>query len=174
MPTTITKDQVLAILTLDFIGLKKTQIASALGIQRSTVYNHLNDYSVQTDFLPSNLAVDATNRKTYQKLAQLINAGMSITSIYHLYQAHPPYFTSISEAKKAISLISKHHNKTPVSPEKAKHCLHCKQIFTPDCRHRHDQCFCSAVQCRIASKKHSQKKWVQTKGLNYWKTNSCQ
>ncbi len=39
-------------------------------------------------------------------------------------------------------------------------CQHCKRKFIPDCRNRHHQRFCTKPPCRLASKKHSQAKWL--------------
>ena len=40
-------------------------------------------------------------------------------------------------------------------------CLHCHTFFTPDPRSKGRQTFCSLPDCRQASKKASQKKWLQ-------------
>jgi len=40
-----------------------------------------------------------------------------------------------------------------------RHCLECKELFTPDYRNRTRQCFCSAPLCRRASKRASQARW---------------
>jgi len=40
-------------------------------------------------------------------------------------------------------------------------CLHCHTFFTPDPRSKGRQNFCSHPDCRKASKKASQKKWLQ-------------
>jgi uncharacterized CHY-type Zn-finger protein len=172
MPNPITNDQILVILILDFIGIQKNKIASALGIQRSTVYNHLSDFSIKTEFLPSNLGIDSKDSKAYVRLSQFVNAGMTINCIHRLYQAHPPYFTSAQELKKTAILISLNHTSAPPAPLKTTDCSHCKQSFTPDCRHRHDQYFCSDYECRLASKRHSQRKWITSRGANYWEKKS--
>ena len=168
MPSSINHDQILAILILDFIGFKKTKIASALGIQRSTVYNHLSDFSVTTDFSSMNLDIDSKEVNIYSRLSQLINSGLAINTIYKLYQAHPPYFSTILELKKTASLLCADSFSTPTTKTETRICRQCQNAFLPDCRHRKDQSFCSAKECRLASKKYSQKKWVLSRGVNYW------
>lgn len=172
MPNSINHDQILAILILDFIGLKKTKIASALGIQRSTVYNHLSDFSLTTDFLSSHLDIDSKDMNIYGRLSQLINSGLAIKSIYKLYQAHPPHFLTIRELKKTASLLGTDAPSALTAEPKTRACRQCQNYFIPDWRHRKDQWFCSANECRLASKKHSQQKWISSRGANYWKTNS--
>ena len=44
-------------------------------------------------------------------------------------------------------------------PEKIV-CRHCKRKFIPDYRNKHHQQYCSKPACRLASKKHSQEKWL--------------
>lgn len=39
-------------------------------------------------------------------------------------------------------------------------CLCCREIFLPDPRNRHHQKFCKKEQCRQASKRASQRRWV--------------
>ena len=41
-----------------------------------------------------------------------------------------------------------------------RRCAHCGQPFTPDARNAHHQCYCPAPDCRLASKRASQKKWL--------------
>ena len=172
MPNSITHDQILAILILDFIGFKKTKIASALGIQRSTVYNHLSDFSLTTDYISSHLDIDSRDMNIYGRLSQLINSGLAIKSIYNLYQAHPPYFPTIRELEKTAHLLGVDATSAITAESKTRICRHCHNSFLPDCRHRKDQSFCSAKECRLASKKHSQQKWVLSRGVNYWKKGS--
>jgi len=38
-------------------------------------------------------------------------------------------------------------------------CLHCGQLFTPDCRNRRHQRYCAEPACRRASKAASQRRW---------------
>lgn len=53
-------------------------------------------------------------------------------------------------------------------PERRK-CLYCKGYFTPDQRNRHHQQYCSKPECRLASKKASQQKWLSSKkGADYF------
>src|SRR5438034_4935488 len=40
-------------------------------------------------------------------------------------------------------------------------CLHCKEHFLPDYRHRERQRFCSKTDCRKARKRASQKAWLE-------------
>ena len=43
-------------------------------------------------------------------------------------------------------------------------CLHCKEHFLPDYRHRERQRFCSKADCRKARKRASQKAWLEKPG----------
>jgi hypothetical protein len=40
-------------------------------------------------------------------------------------------------------------------------CLHCAELYHPDPRTRDRQCFCSAQECKQASKRWRQKRWLQ-------------
>lgn len=44
---------------------------------------------------------------------------------------------------------------------KKKKCKHCKTLFIPDPRNRNRQGYCSLPDCRKASKKASQRKWLR-------------
>jgi hypothetical protein len=49
-------------------------------------------------------------------------------------------------------------------------CEHCKEFYLPDYRNRYHQCYCSKPECRLASKKASQRKWLGSdKGDGYFK-----
>ena len=49
-------------------------------------------------------------------------------------------------------------------------CLHCKELFIADYRNRTRQKYCSKPECRQASKRASQHKWVTSaKGNDYFK-----
>ncbi len=49
-------------------------------------------------------------------------------------------------------------------------CLHCHTFFKPDPRTKGCQTFCSLPDCQQASKKASQKKWLQKpQNLNYFR-----
>lgn len=39
-------------------------------------------------------------------------------------------------------------------------CKHCKTFFMPDPRNAHHQCYCGRQECRKASKKASQRRWL--------------
>ena len=39
-------------------------------------------------------------------------------------------------------------------------CRHCSELFTPDCRHRRHQKFCSNDDCRKAAKTVNQRRWL--------------
>jgi hypothetical protein len=43
---------------------------------------------------------------------------------------------------------------------KRKRCKHCKKLFIPDPRNAKRQHYCSKPQCRYASKKDSQRRWL--------------
>jgi hypothetical protein len=43
---------------------------------------------------------------------------------------------------------------------KKKRCKHCKKLFIPDPRNTNRQNYCSEPQCRLASKKNSQRRWL--------------
>jgi len=43
---------------------------------------------------------------------------------------------------------------------RTRKCLHCHQIFHPDVRNRRHQRYCSAKDCRRASKAASQYRWL--------------
>lgn len=41
-----------------------------------------------------------------------------------------------------------------------RRCKNCQNLFMPDSRHLKRQRFCDKPECKIASKKHSQQKWL--------------
>nr|WP_319491020.1 hypothetical protein [uncultured Desulfobacter sp.] len=41
-----------------------------------------------------------------------------------------------------------------------RRCKNCQNLFKPDARHLKRQKFCDQPECKIASKKHSQQKWL--------------
>lgn len=41
-----------------------------------------------------------------------------------------------------------------------RRCKNCKELYKPDHRHLKRQKFCQKTECRAASKKHSQQKWL--------------
>jgi hypothetical protein len=43
-------------------------------------------------------------------------------------------------------------------------CLHCKELFLPDYRNRSRQQFCSKAECRQASKRARQQRWLSKPG----------
>ena len=43
---------------------------------------------------------------------------------------------------------------------KRKRCKHCKKLFIPDPRNSNRQKYCSEPECRYASKKDSQRRWL--------------
>ena len=48
-------------------------------------------------------------------------------------------------------------------------CLCCKELYTPDPRSRWHQKYCSKPQCRQASKRASQRRWLSSdKGAGYF------
>ncbi len=48
-----------------------------------------------------------------------------------------------------------------MKPEKRhRKCLYCKRLFDPDYRNRTRQKYCSAPECRQASKRASQARWL--------------
>lgn len=48
-------------------------------------------------------------------------------------------------------------------------CKHCKQLFYPDPRNKKRQKYCSEPECRIASKKASQRRWLgKSKNRDYF------
>lgn len=48
-------------------------------------------------------------------------------------------------------------------------CQHCKELYLPDYRNRHHQRYCYKPECRLASKKASQQKWLDSnKGAGYF------
>jgi hypothetical protein len=53
-------------------------------------------------------------------------------------------------------------------------CLCCEQYFYPDHRNRERQCFCSATECRRASKAASQAAWLaQPQNSEYFRDTRC-
>lgn len=49
-------------------------------------------------------------------------------------------------------------------------CLHCKEVFLPDYRHRERQRFCFKAECQKARKRASQKAWLEKPGSqNYFR-----
>jgi hypothetical protein len=61
---------------------------------------------------------------------------------------------------------------TPTRPPKRyrkQKCLYCKGYFIPDPRNKHHQKYCSKPQCRQASKKAAQQRWLSSeKGAGYF------
>ena len=48
-------------------------------------------------------------------------------------------------------------------------CRHCHELYTPDPRNRYHQKYCSRLECRQASKKASQQRWLSSeKGQGYF------
>ena len=41
-----------------------------------------------------------------------------------------------------------------------RRCKNCQNLFIPDPRHLKRQRFCEKPECKVASKKHSQQKWL--------------
>lgn len=57
-----------------------------------------------------------------------------------------------------------------------RRCAHCSQPFTPDYRNTKRQRYCSQTECRLASKKASQLRWLRKpENRNYFRdaTNVC-
>ena len=51
-----------------------------------------------------------------------------------------------------------------------RRCLHCRELYKPDSRNRDRQCYCSAADCRQASRKASQALWLsKTENRNYFR-----
>ena len=50
-----------------------------------------------------------------------------------------------------------------------RRCKNCHDLYHPDPRHLKRQKFCDKPECKIASKKHSQKKWLKkTRNRDYF------
>jgi len=50
-----------------------------------------------------------------------------------------------------------------------RRCIHCHDLYHPDPRHLKRQKFCDKPECKNASKKHSQKKWLtKTRNRDYF------
>ena len=49
-----------------------------------------------------------------------------------------------------------------------KICLHCGELFVPDCRHIERQKYCSKAACKSARKRDSQRLWAK-KNPDYWR-----
>jgi hypothetical protein len=55
-------------------------------------------------------------------------------------------------------------------PCRKRKCLNCSELFKPDYRNTHHQRYCEKPDCRLASKKASQSKWLcSKKGAGYFK-----
>ena len=53
--------------------------------------------------------------------------------------------------------------------EHQRNCINCNELFIPDARNRHHQKYCSKQECRSASKRESQKRWLSSsKGAGYF------
>jgi len=53
--------------------------------------------------------------------------------------------------------------------EKRLICCNCNELFTPDARNRHHQNYCAQPQCRKASKRSAQQRWLNSdKGAGYF------
>lgn len=53
---------------------------------------------------------------------------------------------------------------------KTRKCLHCKHFFQPEPRNKKHQHFCQAPNCRSASKKESQRRWLtKPENLDYFR-----
>jgi len=58
----------------------------------------------------------------------------------------------------------------PVRRKRRRNCLHCNELFYADYRNLRHQRYCSKPQCRKASKKASQEKYLSSKkGIGYFK-----
>jgi hypothetical protein len=56
------------------------------------------------------------------------------------------------------------------TPKHRRNCLHCKQLFLPDCRSGQRQRFCGQTDCRKASKRYSQRAWLaKPQNQNYFR-----
>jgi len=56
-----------------------------------------------------------------------------------------------------------------IKPIRERSCKHCNDFFTPDPRNAHHQEYCSRPECRKASKKASQSKWLnKPENQNYF------
>ena len=61
--------------------------------------------------------------------------------------------------------------RTPARRRKARRrkCRHCNELYTPDPRNRWHQKYCSKPECRQASKRASQQRWLSSdKGAGYF------
>lgn len=62
--------------------------------------------------------------------------------------------------------MKKHH---PKKRHRRRKCLHCNELYFPDYRNLRHQRYCSKPQCRAASKKASQQKYLASdKGCGYF------
>src|ERR1035438_10076721 len=58
-----------------------------------------------------------------------------------------------------------------MKPPKARcKCLHCKELFLPDCRTGHRQCYCLKPECRKARKRENMRAWLaRPENQNYFR-----
>jgi len=58
-----------------------------------------------------------------------------------------------------------------MKPRKARRkCLHCKELFLPDCRTRQRQCYCLKPECRQARKRQLMRAWLaKPENQNYFR-----
>lgn len=56
----------------------------------------------------------------------------------------------------------------PRKRRRRRKCICCGELYMPDCRHFRDQKFCSKPECRVESKRRSQRRWLRSaKGAEY-------
>jgi hypothetical protein len=56
------------------------------------------------------------------------------------------------------------------TPNRHRKCLHCQELFIPDCRNEQRQRFCSKPDCRKASQRQSQRAWLaKPENQNYFR-----
>jgi hypothetical protein len=54
--------------------------------------------------------------------------------------------------------------------KRLRQCLHCQELFLPDTRNGQRQRYCAKLECRKASKRHSQQAWLaKPENQNYFR-----
>lgn len=102
----------------------------------------------------------------------------AIMALFKLNWSHRKITRALRVSRKKVGkiLTNTHHALEPVQDSikinkdytsLTQICRHCECEFELDPRHRSRQKFCSRAECRQASKRESQKQWVQ-KNSDYW------
>lgn len=105
----------------------------------------------------------------------------AITALYSLDWSMSKIGRAVGINRKKIAAILAHKNQEATTqdslnsqsggPEQelddVRQCSNCTRSFIPDPRHLNRQKYCRRAECRLASKRRSQRKWTD-KNPDYW------